>query len=150
MEFKGGRRLLLGRGHRQTFRLEEEEGLTGGSGLTGGVHASVSEGEVKCTVSVFNSGRAEAEMLAGPDCFPEALFIFLFLFFFFFFCFLYFFTPISKLNQKIQTNFVKFLKFKTIIQNSKIQVFIIKTTFHKIHVKWPKVFICIMQIEIGF
>jgi hypothetical protein len=45
MEFKGGRRLLLGRGHRRTFRLEEEEGLTGGSGLTGGVHASVSEGE---------------------------------------------------------------------------------------------------------
>jgi hypothetical protein len=67
------------------------------------------------------------------------------LYFYFLSSFLFLFSlNLSYLLQKgfksIQTTFRNFLKFKIIIQNSNIQVFIIKNNFLQNHMKWPKVF----------
>jgi hypothetical protein len=42
--------------------------------MTGGLHLSLGRRERAHTLSVLTPGWAEAETLAGPDCFPEALF----------------------------------------------------------------------------
>jgi hypothetical protein len=47
--------------------------------MTGGLHLSLGRRESAYRFG-FNPGWAEAEMFAGPDLFPEALFYFFFFF----------------------------------------------------------------------
>jgi hypothetical protein len=132
------------------FPVREKRGNGGGDGADRWV-PPVGEGkrgrEYRFGIGL---GGLRAASGAGLNGFPGALFLFLFSFASFLFLFSFSFVSFAKGFNSIQTTFRNFLKFKIIIQNSNKQVFIIKTTFYKNHMKWPKVFICIMQIEIGF
>jgi hypothetical protein len=71
---------------RRDLRTEEGEDLTGGSGLTGGVHASVREGEGPYRFGEREDGPRAASG-AGPEWRPRPFYLFFFLSSFSFFCF---------------------------------------------------------------
>jgi hypothetical protein len=74
-------------GYWREARTEEGEDLTGGSGLTGGVHASVRGGEGPYRFGEREDGP-RAVSGAGPEFVPGVHFIFFFSLLLFLFCFL--------------------------------------------------------------
>jgi hypothetical protein len=122
-----------------SFRFQREKRGNGGGDDADRWGPPDSEGREELGTGSGSAGSGPwARSGAGPKRFPGAFSIFIFLSFFSFSVFFNLSNTFQNCSKSIQTNFAKFLKIKTTIQNSNKQVFIIRTTFHKINVKWPR------------
>jgi hypothetical protein len=89
MEFKRGRGLLLGRGHRRTFRLEEEEGV-------GADTRAPAVSGIRKKRHRFGLLLGRGWLLIWAGIHPRGPFyIFISFFLLFLFCFLYFFIDFA-------------------------------------------------------
>jgi hypothetical protein len=165
---RGGRGLYIGAARDRNGQglkwIKEGELIRGGNSVSGEVNARKKMTWPWPVGSTRQWGRARARtgsgkwedgprtcFVTGPKIVPGAPFLFLFLLFSFsFFVFLFLLYLLHIWFKLLQTNFVKFLKFKKTFQNSNNYVFINKTTFSKTLYIGPNGLLAYPKIGIWF